>query len=376
MNNVQESLPGPLYPSSESPIFPSSISVAALDTRTRKSDTSTRREMEENETSNTKTDQINSDNLNRNQISEQPEPEPQPVKPRVPSPRITVSKTGKNAPAQNPPTQNPTNVTEVKVGNRKMKLVQNFHKTRPFRDQRGSITRLNAPMKINPPSPPNGPPPSHIGGKRVIGTRIFGGQKQLVTTERTVGNNAASIHQAVRMVVTSKMVGRKEVQLVTPNMGANNKGTIRFVRREPVGTGTSLKATVTISKALAKSNFRPTGTTSSNQAVVSGPSQIKPDNLKQNQKPNCVENQISEKPEPARQPVKPLVTSPRITDSKTDKKPPAQNPPVTHQPNEQQMMPQTQEPPPTNLQDYKSWVVKKYAWVEICDGKLFCKVDF
>ena len=209
-----------------------------------------------------------------------------------------------------------------------MKLVQNFHTTRPFRGQQGSITRLNGPMKINTPRPPNGPgQPGHFEGKTVIGTKTVGGQQQQITMDnaalqRTFRNNpnAASTNQAVRitnppanLVVTSKMVGGKEVQLVTPNIGPKNKGTIRFVRPGPVGTGTGPKATVTISNSLAKSNFRPPGPTSSNQPVVSGP-------------------------------------FPKMFNSANVVRPPIQPPPpVTHQANQQQMMHQTQQRLPVNV---------------------------
>lgn len=224
-------------------------------------------------------------------------------KPIVPTARITVPKsitTGKlagrstglqinsvsapNRPMGPPPPSSSStpgaasgNVTEVKVGNRKMKLVQNFHATRPFRGNQGSITRLNGPMKINSPRP-NGPQNSSFEGKTVIGTKTVGGQQQQITMDNAAlqrnfnrNINPTSIGQTVRitnppanLVVTSKMVGGKEVQLVTPNIGPKTKGTIRFVRPSPVGgSGPGVKSTVTISNSLAMKSFRATTPTSS-----------------------------------------------------------------------------------------------------------------
>ena len=175
------------------------------------------------------------------------------------------------------------------------------HSARPFRGQEGSITRLNGPMRG--PRPPHNGPTTSFEGKTVIGTKTVGGQQQQITMDnralhRNFRNcNANAVGTPVRyrepppnLVVSTKMVGGKEVQLVTPNP----RPKIRFVRPSvpgqpggnsvsPAGAvGIGSKTTVTISSAVARGIARstpiavssPGGVSSFNSVASSGPIKV------------------------------------------------------------------------------------------------------
>ena len=220
-------------------------------------------------------------------------PVPVPVstvsQPIVPNARVQVRVPGRaqtQSRASIPVT--PTNPIPVPVGQpiqvknhvQRMKVHGNFHvHTRPFRGNTG-ITRLNGPIRTPIGAPrPNGPLTANFEGKTVIGTKTVGGQQQQITMDnaqlqRNIRPNPPNSLNAptVRrepppnLVVSTKMVGGKQVQLVTPNMGTK-KGSFRFVR--PQGVPVS-GARVTVSTAGGiRGPIRPMGA-----RVMAPPSQI------------------------------------------------------------------------------------------------------
>ena len=143
-----------------------------------------------------------------------------------------------------------TSITGQQLQNSKgqnIKLVQNIHITRPFRGNKGNITRFNGPNQNRQ----NGPQSTNLEGKTVIGTKTVGGQKQEITMandklqrnfksnnfQQSVGHPVRITNPPSNLKVTSRMVGGKEVQLVTPNIGSKTKsGQFRVFRPSAGGT--------------------------------------------------------------------------------------------------------------------------------------------